>query len=178
MLPTILIGVAVVVVVLVLLVASRPAEMHIGRSTRIAASPATVFAEVNDFHRWEQWSPYEKRDLAMKKTFEGPPAGVGASYTWSGNNQVGEGRMTMMESRPNDLIRIKLEFQKPFKATNTAEFTFVPDGNQTVATWSITGKNNFMAKAMGLMINMDKMIGKDFEQGLAQLKAVAETGRG
>ena len=110
----------------------------------------------------------------MKKTYDGASAGTGAIYSWSGNDQVGEGRMTLTESRPSDLIRIKLEFIKPFAATNTTEFSFKPEGNQTVVTWSVFGENNFMAKAFGLLMNMDKMVAGDFEKGLAQLKSVME----
>jgi hypothetical protein len=110
----------------------------------------------------------------MKQAYEGAPTGIGAIYTWTGNKEVGEGRMTIIESRPSDLIRIKLEFFKPFRATNTAEFTFKPEGNQTSVTWSMTGKNNFMAKAVHLFMNMDKMIGGQFEKGLAQMKSVVE----
>jgi hypothetical protein len=104
----------------------------------------------------------------------GAPAGVGAIYAWTGNNEVGEGRMTITESRRSDLVRVKLEFFKPFAATNTAEFTFKPDGNQTAVTWSMFGQNNFMAKAIHLFMNMDKMIGGQFEKGLASMKSVVE----
>jgi hypothetical protein len=110
----------------------------------------------------------------MKQTYEGAPAGTGAVYTWAGNNQGGVGRMTITDSRPSDLIRIKLEFFKPFAATNQSEFTFRPEGDQTAVTWSMTGNNNFMAKAVHLFMNMDKMVGGQFEKGLAQMKSAAE----
>ena len=110
----------------------------------------------------------------MKQVYEGAPAGSGAIYTWIGNKEVGEGRMTITESRPSDLVRIKLEFMKPFQATNSAEFTFKPEGNLTAVTWSMSGENNFMAKAIHLFMNMDKMIGGQFEKGLTQMKSVAE----
>ena len=129
---------------------------------------------MNDLHHWQAWSPWGKIDPAMKETFAGAPAGVGAIYTWSGNSQVGEGRMTITESRPNELIRFNLEFLKPFKATNITEFTFKSDGNQTSVSWSMAGKKNFMFKAMGLFMDSDKMVGGDFERGLADLKSVAE----
>ena len=146
----------------------------------MSAPAPLVFAEVNDFHRWQAWSPWEGIDPALKRTYEGAPAGTGAIYSWVGNNKVGEGRMTLKESRPSDLIRIKLEFLRPFKATNTAEFTFKPEGNQTLVTWSMSGVKNFMFKAFGLLMNMDKMVGRDFEKGLAQMKSVVEakTGEG
>ena len=114
-------------------------------------------------------------DPNAKEVHEGPAAGAGAKMSWSGNNKVGEGSMTITESRPNDFVRFRLEFLKPFAATNTAEFTFKPQGNQTVVTWSMFGHNNFMGKAMGLIMNCDKMVGGQFEKGLAQLKSVAET---
>ena len=167
MLKIILIALAVIVVALVVIVALQPSEFRVARSTTISAPPPAVFAQVNDFHKWEAWNPWGKIDPAMKQTYEGAPAGTGAIYTWAGNNEVGEGRMTITESRPSDLIRVKLEFFKPFAATNTAEFTFKPEGNQTAVTWSMFGDNNFMAKAIHLFINMDKMIGGQFEKGLA-----------
>ena len=133
-----------------------------------------IFPLVNDFHQWTAWSPYDKRDPAMKRTYEGPPAGTGASYAWSGNGHVGEGRSTIIESRPSELVRIKLEFVRPFAGTNTAEFTFQPQGKRTTVTWALAGKYNFMSKAVGLVMNMDKMIGGDFDEGLANLKTVVE----
>jgi uncharacterized protein YndB with AHSA1/START domain len=158
MLKTILISLAVIVIVLAVIVALQPSEFRVARSTTISASPATVFAQVNDFHKWEAWNPWGKIDPAMKQAYAGAPAGSGAIYTWAGNNEVGEGRMTITESRPNDLILVKLEFFKPFSGNSLAEFTFKPEGNQTVVTWSMTGQNNFMAKAVHLFMNMDKMI--------------------
>ena len=174
MLKIILIAIAVIVVVFLVVVALQPSEFRVARSTTISGPAPAVFAQVNDFHKWEAWNPWGKIDPAMKQTYEGAPAGIGAIYTWVGNNEVGEGRMTLTESRPSDLIRIKLEFMKPFAATNTAEFTFKPEGNQTAVTWSMSGKNNFMAKAIHLFMNMDKMIGGQFEKGLAEMKSVVE----
>lgn len=140
----------------------------------MSAPETAVFAQVNDFHKWEAWNPWGKIDPAMKQAYEGAPAGVGAIYTWVGNKQVGEGRMTLTESRSSDLSRINLEFFKPFAANSIAEFTFKSEGNQTAVTWSMTGKNNFMAKAIHLFMNMDKMIGGQFEQGLASMKSIVE----
>jgi carbon monoxide dehydrogenase subunit G len=170
----VLVAVVVIVLVFVGVVAMRPSDFRVARSATMSAPPAAVFAQVNDFHNWEAWSPYAKRDPAMKKTYEGAAAGAGAVYTWSGNNEVGEGRTTITESRPNELVRIRLEFVRPFAGTNAGEFTFKPEGNGTVVTWSLAGKYNFLSKAVGLFINMDKMIGGDFETGLAQMKAVVE----
>src|SRR5207245_4400774 len=181
MLIKILVALAVIVLGFVGVVAMRPSEYRVARTATIAAPAPAVFAQVNDFHKWEAWNPWAKLDPAMKQAYEGAPAGSGAIYTWSGNNEVGEGRMTITESRPSDLIRIKLEFFKPFAATNTAEFTFKPEGNQTAVTWSMTGNNNFMAKAVHLLMNMDTMVGGQFEKGLAQMGSVVEAaanGRG
>ena len=175
MLLKILIGFAIVVFVLILVIASRPSKFRIARTALVSAPAHIVFAQVNNFHHWAAWSPWAKIDPHMKVTFEGPPAGTGAEYSWLGNKQVGEGHMKILESRPDELIRIQLEFRKPFAATNVAEFHFKPVGNQTEVTWSMTGNNNFMFKAFGLLMNMDKLLGAQFEQGLAQMKTVSET---
>ena len=143
-------------------------------TTRIAAGPQLVYSEIADFHRWPAWSPWAKLDPAMKTNYEGATSGVGAIYGWSGNDKVGEGRMTIMNARPPTLVQIKLEFLKPFPFTNEATFTLVPDGTNTVATWAMHGSQNFAQKAFGIFMNTDKMVGDDFEKGLAQLKAVAE----
>jgi hypothetical protein len=126
--------------VLVVIVALQPSEFRVARSTTISASPPAVFAQVNDFHNWQAWNPFAKNDPAMKQSYEGAPAGTGAVYTWSGNKEVGEGRMTITESRPSDLIRINLEFFKPFAAKSVAEFIFKPEGSQTVVTWGWRAK--------------------------------------
>lgn len=174
MLIKILIAVALIVAVFVIIVALQPSEFRVTRTTKMSAPPASVFAEVNDFRKWQAWSPWAKLDPNMKQTYERPRAGTGAMYSWSGNKEVGEGRMMITESRPSDFIRLRLEFAKPFAATNTTEFTFKPEGDQTAVTWNMTGQNNFMAKAVHLFMNMDKMVGGQFEQGLAQMKAVVE----
>jgi len=165
---------ALVVVVLALIVAMQPSEFRIERSAVIAAPAPAVFAQVDDFHNWEAWSPWAKLDPVAKNSFEGAPAGKGAAFSWAGNNKVGEGRMTITESRPNELIRIKLEFLKPFDATNTAEFTFRPEGERTAVTWSMYGHNNFISRAVFLFVNMDKALGGEFEKGLASMKSAAE----
>jgi len=175
MLIKILIGLAALVGLLLVVVALQPSEFRITRTATIAAPPAAVFAQVNDYHKWEAWSPWAKLDPAARNTFDGAPAGTSAVFAWAGNSKVGEGRMTITESRPNELVRIKLEFVKPWKATNTVTFTFVPAADKTKVTWAMDGDNNFMGKAFGLFMNMDKMVGGDFEKGLAQMKSVAET---
>jgi uncharacterized protein YndB with AHSA1/START domain len=174
MLTKILIAFAVIAVVLVAVVAAQSSTFRISRSATISAPPERVFAEVNDLHKWEAWSPWLKADPTAKTAYDGAPAGAGAAFRWSGNKDVGEGRMTITESRPNQLVRLKLDFMRPFASTSVAEFTFVPDGNRTVVTWSMTGDKNFMAKAIHLVLDMDKMVGGKFDEGLAQMKVVAE----
>ncbi|HEV8605022.1 MAG TPA: SRPBCC family protein [Tepidisphaeraceae bacterium] len=173
-LPYILIGIAVLIVIFLIVIAMQASDFRTARSTTIAAPPEIVFAQVNDLRKMDAWSPWMKFDPAVKITHEGAPTGLGAIEIWSGNNRVGEGRMTIIESRPNELIRLKLEFMRPFKATNTGEFTFNTQNNQTTVTWAMFGPRNFMSKAMGLMMNFDKMIGGQFEKGLAELKTIAE----
>jgi uncharacterized protein YndB with AHSA1/START domain len=174
MITPILIGLAVIIVLFLIVAATRPSEFQVTRSATIAAPPAVVFPHVNDLHKWEAWSPWAKLDPNAKQTYEGPPAGPGAALSWAGNNKVGEGRMEIIESRPTELVRFKLDFLKPMKATNTAEFTFKPEGNGTLVTWAMSGKNNFVGKVFGLIVNCDKMIGGQFEKGLSQMKAIAE----
>ncbi len=171
----ILFVIVALVVILVIVVALRPADFHYHRSTTIAAPPAVVFAQVNELQKWGGWDPWAKKDPNCKTTFEGPPAGVGAAMSWAGNNDVGEGKMTLMASRPSEFLQFKLEFVKPFVGTNTAEFSFKPEGNQTVVTWSMFGKNNFMSKAVGLFMDCEKMVGDDFDKGLTDLKSISET---
>ncbi len=176
----ILIGLIVlvaIVAVFAVIVALQPSEFRVERSATISAPASAVFAQVNDFHKWEAWSPWAKLDPSAKNSFEGPPAGKGAIFKWSGNNEVGEGAMTLTESHPNDLIRIKLDFVRPFEDTSNVEFAFKPEGNQTGVTWSMSGRKNFISKAICLFMNMDKMVGGKFEEGLANIKSVVETAK-
>ncbi len=175
MIISILIAVAAILAIFTIVVALRPDDFRIARSTSISAPPEAAFAQVNDLHRWQEMSPFAKLDPDAKYTFEGPRTGIGASLAWTGNSKVGEGRLTIIESRPNELVRMKLEFLKPFKVTNTANFTFQKEGAQTKATWSMFGKSKFTCKAMGLFMNMDKMCGSQFEEGLANMKTIAES---
>ncbi|HEY8240117.1 MAG TPA: SRPBCC family protein [Kiritimatiellia bacterium] len=170
-----LIVLVVIIAAFVGYVAMQPSEFQISRSATIAATPDAVFAQVNDFHNWGSWDPWAKMDPNAKSTFDGPPAGTGASLAWAGNEQVGEGKMTITESKPPELVRIKLEFIKPFASVADAEFTFKPEGNQTTVTWTMSGKNNFISKAFCVFMNMDKTVGGDFEKGLASMKAFVET---
>src|SRR5438045_1190045 len=147
-----LLVVGILVIAFVIIVATRPADFRVTRSTTIAAPPDSIFAQVNDLHNWQAWSPWAKLDPNAKMTYEGPAAGIGAGYTWDGNKEVGAGRMTITESQPGERVGLKLEFLKPFKATNGTEFTFKPAGNGTTVTWSMYGKNNFMFKAVSLFM--------------------------
>lgn len=177
MIRKILIVLAVVVVAFVVIVATRPSEFRVSRSETIAAPPSVVFDHVNELHLWPAWSPFLKLDPNMKMTYSGPPSGVGAVSSWAGNDQAGEGSMTIVESKPGEVVRFRLDFVKPFKGTNEAEFTFKPQGNDTVVTWSMSGKNGFLFKAISLFCNMDKALGSVFSEGLANLKKVSETGK-
>ena len=168
MLGTIFGGLAVGVAALAAYIASRPAHFSISRSRTLAAPPDVVHAHVNDFRKWTAWSPWEKRDPALTREYSGAPAGAGASYAWKGNRDVGEGRMTITDSRPPQSVTIRLEFIKPFAATNTTQFDFAPSGSGTNVTWAMSGENNFVSKAFSVFMNMDRLIGADFEQGLAQ----------
>lgn len=182
MIKKILIGLGIVAAIIVLLlvalaayISGRPSEFRVARSATISAPPAVVFAQVNNMHKWQDWSPWAKLDPNAKITYSGPDAGTGASYAWSGDDKVGAGTMTIAESRPSDLVRFKLEFLKPFQASNVAEFTFTPKGDQTEVTWSMSGHCNFLMKTVGLFMDCDKMVGPDFEKGLATLKSISES---
>jgi hypothetical protein len=178
MLRRILVGLVAVVIALAVVISLRPSELRVARSTTVAAPAPAVFAQVNDFRKWGAWSPYEKLDPAMKKTYAGAPQGMGAIYAWSGNANAGEGRATIIESRPNELVKIQLDFLKPMAGNAVAEFSFRPEGDKTRVTWSFVSPCNFIAKAIGLFLDMDKMVGGQFEEGLADLKkAVATTAR-
>jgi hypothetical protein len=177
MLRKILIAVAALVVVLVIVIATRPSTYRVERSTRIAAPPEVVFGLVNDFHAWRGWSPWERLDPDMKRDIGGGSAGsgVGATYAWTGNAKVGEGKMTITESRPAQKVGIRLEFIKPMAAVSRADFGFRPEGGGTQVSWVMTGTNDFTGKAFSLFADMDAMIGKDFDQGLAAMRTEAET---
>lgn len=179
MLGTILIGVAAALVLFVAVVATRPSAYHVERKLEIAAPSDRVFSVLNDLQQFVKvWvlfgSPWEKSDPHMKKTLEGPAAGVGQSYTWSGNREVGAGKMTIEESVPGQKVVIQLEFVKPMKSTSTCALTLAGTPAGSLVTWSMKGNHNFIGKAFGLFMDMDKMLGTDLEKGLALLKTVAE----
>jgi len=163
--------------VLLLVVATRPGHLHIERSMSMAAPPSVVFPLIDDFHAWQSWSPWEKLDPNMKREITGAPSGNGSLYSWVGNDDVGSGTMQITDSSPPQQVKIRLEFKQPWAATNTTTFTLAPTSSPaggTRVTWSMDGENSFGAKAMGLVMDMDQMVGKDFESGLTNLQAVAE----
>ncbi len=155
-------------------VAAQPATFRVERSITIAAPAELAFPLVNDFHGWERWSPWAKLDPNQKTTYEGAASGTGAIQSWSGNDDAGEGRMTITDSQANAFVKIKLEFIRPFASTSQVEFTFTPAGNDVKVAWAMHGENNFLSKAFGVFMDMDAMIGKDFEKGLAAMKVAAE----
>ena len=140
----------------------------------IKGDPTKPFALVNELKAWEQWSPWARLDPAMKQSYDGPSAGSGSKYHWTGNSEVGEGNMTIIESLTNSSVRISLEFIKPFASKNVTEFRFTPEGSNTKVEWVMTGKNDFMGKTFDLFVNLDKTVGSDFEKGLSQLKSLSE----
>jgi uncharacterized protein YndB with AHSA1/START domain len=154
--------------------ATKPSDFRVQRTASIKAPPEKIFALINDLHDWSAWSPYEKRDPAMKRTFSGAERGRGAVYEWDGNNNVGKGRMEITDTSPPNKVVIKLDFIKPFEGHNVAEFTMAPQGDATNVTWAMYGPSAYITKLIGTFMNMDRMIGNDFEAGLANLKIVAE----
>lgn len=153
---------------------TKPDTFRVERSLAVKAPAGAIYPQVADFRRWTGWSPYENRDPAMKRSFGGPDAGKGATYARNGNNNIGAGRMEILEANGPSKLRIKLDFERPFEGHNAAEFTFVPQGDATLVTWAMYGPAPFLSKVMQVFINMDNMIGKDFEAGLASLKKLTE----
>jgi len=160
--------------VALILVALRPGTFRVARSISIRARPEAVFKLIEDFHRWRAWSPWENRDPHLQRSYTGAERGPGATYAWAGDRRVGEGRMEIIEAVQQERLSIRLDFLKPFAATNTAEFALVPDGEGTAVTWSMFGPSPFTMRLIGLFVSMDKMVGKDFEAGLRALKELAE----
>ena len=165
---------AVIVAGILIYAATKPDSFTVKRTATIKAPPDRLFAMINDLHGWSAWSPYEKKDPDMKRTFGGAALGKGAIYQWDGNKNVGSGSMEIIEATSPSKIVIKLDFLKPFEGHNTAEFTMVPMGDNTTVTWAMYGPSSYIFKVMGIFMDMDKMIGNDFAAGLANLKAVAE----
>jgi uncharacterized protein YndB with AHSA1/START domain len=174
MLRKIAIAALLAIVVFIAVVVSRPSHFHVERSARMAAPPDVVFSFINDFHRWPSWSPWEKLDPGMKREYSGAEQGKGAAYEWSGNDEVGRGSMRIIESQPPNTVAITLEFKEPWQATNATLFHIGPDADGSRVTWGMDGENGFMFKAVGLFMDMDEMVGKDFEAGLDNLARIVE----
>jgi hypothetical protein len=169
---------AVAVAIVLALAATKPGSFSVRRATMVKAAPEKIFSLINDFHQWRSWSPYEHKDPAMKRSYSGAESGKGAIYAWDGNKNVGSGRMEILDASQPSKIVIKLDFFKPFEAHNTAEFTMLPQGDASNATtdinWQMHGPAPFMSKVMQVFMNVDRMVGKDFEIGLANLKRLTE----
>jgi polyketide cyclase/dehydrase/lipid transport protein len=165
---------AIAIAIVLILAATKPDTFSVQRTAAVKAPAEQIFPFVINFHKWTSWSPWEHRDPAMKRTYSGAESGKGAVYAWEGNKNVGSGRMEILDALPSSKIVIKLDFFKPFEGHNTAEFSFVPDASATTITWVMHGPSPFMSKVMQVFMNLDSMIGRDFETGLANLKRLAE----
>jgi uncharacterized protein YndB with AHSA1/START domain len=174
MLKKIAVTIVVLLAALLLFATTRPDTFQVARSVRIAAPPEKIFPYLEDFHHWGAWSPWEKMDPAMTRTYSGAASGPGAVYAWAGNSDVGTGRMEITETVPPSKVMIALDFLSPFETHNTAEFLLGATGDSTTVTWTMRGPNLYIGKVMGIFVSMDRMIGKDFEAGLVNLKSVAE----
>ena len=174
MIKNVLFVLCCVVVVSVALISMRADEFHVSRTIQIHSNPEVVFNEVNDLHRWQGWSPWSKLDPQAKIEFRGPLSGLGSELIWSGNEEIGVGRMSIVESHPYDRIRLQLEYEKPFVATNVSEFSFSTEQGGTVVRWSMSGHNTLVSKAVSIFVDCDKMLGDQFEAGLRALKKVSE----
>ena len=173
MLQKLLTILGVLAALLLVLVSTRPDTYTVERSTKIAAAPVVVYGMIQDLHAWERWSPWAKVDPSMKTTYGGP-AGVGATYSWEGNDSVGSGKMTIADLKPNESVGITVEFIKPMSATSRTELTLRPEGDGTKVTWRMLGHHDFMGKAFSLVINADQQTGRDLDKALALLRGVAE----
>lgn len=173
MLIKILAAIATIVAAFLVYVAFLPQVGTITRSAVITATPEAIYPHINSLKKWNDWSPWAKLDPAAKNSFDGPDEGPGAAFTWDGNNEVGSGKMTVLESDPNSRVKIKLEFLKPMPSTSVAEFTLKPEAGGTKVTWSMSGERPYLQRVMCVLFNVDKMVGEMFEKGLASLAAVA-----
>jgi hypothetical protein len=171
---TALIIIAIVIVAFLVIASMRPSTFSLQRSAKINASPEKIFPHLNDFKNWGAWSPWDKMDPNLKRTFSGSASGEGAKYSWIGNNKVGEGSMEITKSVPNANVELNLNFLKPFKANNVTEFKITQNGNTSNVNWEMRGPLNLLMKIMHMFMNMDKMVGKDFEKGLTNLKSIVE----
>lgn len=174
MFTKLMIAAAVIVAGVLVLAATRPDSLRVQRTATIAAPPEKIFPHIDDLHAWGAWSPWEKKDPGMQRTYSGAASGKGAVYAWNGNGEVGKGRMEIVEAVPPSRVTIQLDFESPFEGHNVARFLLEPSGTATKVTWTMEGPTRFIGKLVGLFLNMDRMIGDDFESGLASLKALAE----
>lgn len=174
MFTTILIILVVIIAAVLIYAATRPNDFVVTRSAGIKAPAEAIFPLINDFRRWPEWSPYEKLDPDVKRTLSGADSGKGAAYAWEGNSKAGKGRMEITGSAPSSLVSLKLDFEKPFRASNTVDFSLSPSGDGTTVTWAMRGARPFIAKLMGLFMNFDTLIGRDFEAGLDNLRRATE----
>ena len=173
MLKKILLGLVAIIAGILIVAAFQPGEFQVKRSTTIAASPLALFEQVNDHRKFAVWNPWLKLDPNVKNTYSGPESGVGAVCSWEGNSDIGAGSATIIESKPNELVRQRMDWKRPMEGIATVDFTFKPEGDKTVVTWAMYGQNNFMGKVVSLFVDCDKMVGPHFEQGLVNLGAVA-----
>jgi uncharacterized protein YndB with AHSA1/START domain len=174
MVKRVLFGLLALIALILIFAATRPGTFRVERSISVKAEPAKVYALLNDFHQFPRWSPWQNLDPGMKVTYSGAPNGQGAVYEWSGNDAVGAGRMEILKADPDASVTVKLDFLQPFEGHNTSQYTVVSSGGMTTVTWAMFGPSPYISKLMGVFVSMDSMIGKDFERGLANLKAVAE----
>ncbi len=167
-------AIAALIAVILIFAMTKPDSFEVRREITIKATPAKIAGLINDFHNWGSWSPWEKLDLAMKRTFSGAPNGMGATYKWEGNDKVGSGRMEIIDANAPAKVTIALDFLKPFAAHNITEFTLEAQGDSTKVVWAMHGPSPYISKLMSVFVSMDSMIGKDFEAGLVNMKAAAE----
>lgn len=172
MITKILIGLVAVIAILVIVVALRPGDFRVERSATLSASAAALFEQVNDHHKFTVWNPFMKLDPNVKNTYSGPDSGVGSMCSWEGNSKIGAGSATIIESKPGELVRQRMDWKRPMEGTSTVEFTFKPVGDKTMVTWAMYGKNGFMGKLFSLFMDCEKMVGPRFEQGLVDLGKV------
>src|SRR5262245_14321196 len=170
---TTLAAILVLIGVFLVYAATRPADFHVERTAMLSASPSALFEHVNNHHKFNAWNPFLKLDPNVKNTYSGPESGVGAVCSWDGNSNVGAGSCTIIESKPGELVRYRMDWKRPMEGTATVDFTFKPEGDKTVVTWAMYGKNNFMGKVMSVFMDCDKMCGPQFEKGLSNLGEVA-----
>lgn len=175
MIKKILIGLAAVIAILPIVIALQPSDFRVERSATLAASPAALFDQVNDHHKFAKWNPWMELDPNVKNTYSGADSGVGAVCSWQGNSEVGAGSSTIIESKPNELVRFKMDWKEPMEGTSTVDFIFKPEGDKTVVTWAMYGPQTFMGKAVSLVIDCDKMCGTQFEKGLIHLEKAAKS---